>query len=64
MIQEGWYAVKWRNQTKPNVYSKVKLATVVKGDQNATTQQYRGGQYSFPLIAALYPWHLPYIAEC
>ena len=46
---------------------KVKLATVVEGDQKAsfsiaTTQ--KGGGYSFPVIALLYPWYIPYIAEC
>ena len=40
---------------------KVKLATVAEGDQVspfsiATT-------YSFPLIAPLYPWYVPYIAD-
>ena len=40
--------------------SKVKLATVVEGDQKApfsiaTTLKCRGGRYSFPWIAPLYP---------
>ena len=48
---------------------KVKLATIVKGDQKvpfsiASTQRCRGGRYSFPWIAPLYPWYVPYIAEC
>ena len=48
---------------------KVKLATVVKGDQKvpfsiATTPGFRGGRYSFHWIAPLYPWYVPYIAEC
>ena len=30
----------------------------------ATTLMCRGGHYSFPLIAPLYPWSLPYNAEC
>ena len=47
----------------------VKLATVVKGDQTApysiaTTPRCRGGFCSFPWIAPLYPWYVPYIAEC
>ena len=38
----------------------VKLATVVEGDQKApfsiaTTPKCRGGRYSFPWIAPLYP---------
>ena len=46
-----------------------KLATVVEGDQKApfsiaTTSRCRGGRYSFPRIAPLYPWYVPYIAEC
>ena len=49
--------------------SQVKLATVVEGDQKApfsiaTTPRCRGGRYSFPWIAPLYPWYVPYIAEC
>ena len=40
--------------------SKVKLATVVEGDQKApfstaTTPRCKGGRYSFPWIAPLYP---------
>ena len=51
------------------IYKLVKLATVVEGDQKtpfsiATTPRCRGGCYSFPWIAPLYPWHVPYIAEC
>ena len=47
---------------------KVKLATVVEGDLKApisiaTTPRCRGGHYSFPWIAPLYPWYVPYIAE-
>ena len=30
----------------------------------ATTPRCRGGYYSFPWIAPLYPWYGPYIAEC
>ena len=42
------------------------LATVVEGDQKAsfsiaTTLKCRGGRYSFPWIAPLYPWYIPYI---
>ena len=47
----------------------VKLATVVESDQKApfsiaTTQRCRGGRYSFPWIAPLYPLYVPYVAEC
>ena len=43
-----------------NTYVKVKLATVVKGNQKAlfsiaTTLRCRGGRYSFLWIAPLYP---------
>ena len=46
-----------------------KLATVVEGDEKApfllaTTPRCRGGRYSFPWIAPLYPWYIPYITEC
>ena len=45
-----------------------KLATLVEGDPKApfsiaTTPRCRGGCYSFPWIAPLYPWSLPYNAE-
>ena len=55
---------------KSSVYpTKVKLATVVKGDQKvpfsiATTPRCGGGCYSFSWIAPLYPWYVPYIGEC
>ena len=47
-----------------NTVSKVKLVTVVEGDQKApfsitTTPRCRGGRYSFPWIAQLYPWYVP-----
>ena len=48
--------------------SKVKLATIVEGDPKApfsiaTTPRCRGGRYSIPRIAPLYPWTVPYNAE-
>ena len=51
-----------------NLY-KVKLATVVEGDPKApfsiaTTPRCRRGYYSFPWNSPLYPWYVPYIAEC
>ena len=51
------------------VISKVKLATIVEGDPKApfsiaTTPRWRGGRYSIPWIAPLYPWTVPYNAEC
>ena len=49
-------------------FSPYKLATVVKGDPKAsfsiaTTPRSRGGRYSFPWIAALYSWNVPYNAK-
>ena len=46
-----------------------KLSTRVEGDPKApfsiaTTERCRGGHYSFPWIAPLYPCSLPYNAEC
>ena len=46
-----------------------KLATIVEGDPKApfsiaTTPRCRGGRYSIPRIAPLYPWTVPYNAEC
>ena len=51
-----------------NLNSKVKLATVVEGDQKApfsiaTTPRCKGGRYSFLWVAPLYPWYVPRIAE-
>ena len=45
------------------------LTTVVEGDQKApfsiaTTSRCRGGRYSFPWIATIYPGYIPYIPEC
>ena len=57
-------------ETKPDqIDIKVKLATVVEGDQKApfsiaTTSKYRVGCFPFPRIAPLYPWYVHYIAEC
>ena len=47
----------------------VKLATLDEGDPKfafsiATTPMCKGGCYSIPRIAALYPWSLPYSVEC
>ena len=47
----------------------LKLATIVEGDPKApfsiaTTPRCRGGRYSIPRIASLYPWTVPYNAEC
>ena len=46
----------------------VKLVTLVEGDPKApfsiaTTPKCWGGRYSFPWIAPLYPWYLPYKAR-
>ena len=42
----------------------IELATVVQATRIATTPRCRGGRYSFPSIAPLYPRYVPYIAEC
>ena len=47
----------------------LKFATLVEDDQKApfsiaTTLRCEEGRYSFPWIAPLYPWYVPYIAEC
>ena len=50
------------------VIDKVKLATVVECDPkdlfSIATLMCKGGHYSFPWIALLYPWSVPYNAEC
>ena len=48
---------------------KVKVAIEVEVDPKvpfsiATTPMRTGGRYYFPGIAPLYPWYVPYIAEC
>ena len=69
------YAIN-QNKTKPffkNYFfdvriCKVKLANVVEGDQKApfsiATTGVRRGRFSFRWISPLYPWYVPYIAEC
>ena len=57
------------NQFPPNTIKVNKLATIVEGDPKApfsiaTTPRCRGGRYSIPRIAPLYPWTVPYNAEC
>ena len=47
----------------------VKLATIIKVDSKASlsiasTPRCRRGHHSFPWIAPLYPWSIPYNAEC
>ena len=44
------------------------IGHVVEGDPKApfsiaTAPRCRGGRYSFPWIAVLYPWSVPYNAE-
>ena len=63
-----FYSPSWLGSKEilPNI---VKLVTVVEGDPKApfsiaTTPRRRGGHYSFPWIAPLYPWYVLYIAEC
>ena len=53
----------------PKKKAVIKLATIVEGDPKApfsiaTTPRCRGGRYSIPRIAPLYPWTVPYNAEC
>ena len=67
--------VKWRNPEKGvapsptprcSSYWKEKLLVpLIYGHQLLLTiQRFRGGRYSFPWIAPLYTWALPYNAEC
>ena len=51
------------------IYKVKKLATLVEGVQKApfpiaTTPRCRRGRNSFPWITPLYPWYVPYNAEC
>ena len=58
------------NYTKRyQVYCSLYLRNLVKGGPKAafsiaTTPRCRWGRNSFPWIAPLYPWSLPYNAEC
>ena len=59
----------WTHEPNILVWALVKFATVVEGDRKApfsiaTTLRCREGRDSFPRIAPLYPWYVPYIAEC
>ena len=52
-----------------NKVNKVKLSPFSRGRPEgsfsiATTPRCRGERYSFPRIASLYPWYVPYIADC
>ena len=60
---------KTKNCEKTKNCKQVKLETEVEGDPKApfsiaTTPRCRGGRYSFSWIALLYPWSIPYNAEC
>ena len=67
----SWYNVShnsWLVEVHLNIVS-CKSVTVVEGERKApfsivTAPKRRGGRYSFPWIATLYPWYVPYIAEC
>ena len=63
------FGVKNAHRVNRIIINKVKLATVVEGNQKAsfliaTTPRYGGGHNSFPWIVPLYPRYVPYIAEC
>ena len=63
------YILQQRQQCWNSNKHNKKLATVVKDDLKApfliaTTPRCREGCYSFPWIAPLYPWSVPYNAEC
>ena len=50
-------------------YRNIVPGYIVEGDPKApfsiaTTPRCRGGRYSIPRIAPLYPWTVPYNAEC
>ena len=69
LLQDWLLYQGYRAKSALLVKVKVKLATVVEGDQKApfsiaTTPRCKDGCYSIPWIAPLYPWYVPYIAEC
>ena len=66
-IRTNYIQMKIDNNQQNKV--KVKLTPLVEGDPMipfsiATTPKCRGGCYSIPWIVLLYPWSLPYNAEC
>ena len=60
----------WKKSLRYTCQSKVsKVGDLSQGWPKApflidTTPRCWGGHYTFPWIAPLYPWSLPYIAEC
>ena len=68
--QNGSFSIATTPRCRGGHYSfPYKLAILVEGDQKApfsiaTTLRCRGWRHSFPWIAPLYPWYVPYIAEC
>ena len=57
------------HDSQTSKYNPKKLANIVEGDSKApfliaTTPSCRGGHYFFPWISPLYPWSIPYNAEC
>ena len=68
-LPDHWRTLYSLGQWPANKCKKSKLATLVKGDPKApfsiaTTPRCRGGCYTIPWISPLYPWSLPYSAEC
>ena len=62
-LKEFW--AKEYDEYHLNTMKKVKLTTSVEADLKALfSLRCRGGNYSIPWIAPLYPWSLPYNAEC
>ena len=47
-----------------NICKVSKVSDHSRGWPIATTPRCRGGRYSIPWIAPLYPWTVPYNAEC
>ena len=72
ITSSGTLFMVWMNAvciSAADFFVKVKLVTVVKGYPKApfsiaTTSRCRGRCFSFPWIALLYPWNVPYNAEC
>ena len=71
-LEDGWINYAWHHMISGSSILWLaggELATIVEGDPKApfsiaTTPRCRGGRYSIPWIAPLYPWTVPYNAEC
>ena len=60
-----WMISWWKTKTK---FYRLRVSKVGNNSQGrpegSLFNRCRGGRYTFALIASLYPWYIPHIAEC